>query len=203
MRSATTTEELQKMGLKELEERLRVKEGLMRELRGTYKVSKEAEGKGKGEKRDQVDLFFGFESKRKLLREIARNSKGKDKEWRAVVDNEIGGLEDLGGIVRRRSSSSSESSSTLDALEALPRYRHAEATRSLILVAGTLEETRKAGVKLSEEFGEVEEWIRSAGRVEDVTVGGGRGFFEMRWREVLLEQGLGSYMLEVKMKKDP
>jgi len=190
------------MSLKELEERLKVKEGLMRELRGTYEVPKEVEEKGEGEKRDQVDLFFGFESMREVLREIARKSKGKEKEWKAVVENEIGGLEALGGIVRRRSSSPS-SDSSLDALEALPRYRHAEATRSLILIAGTLEEARKDGVELESVYREVEEWIRSAGRVEDVTVGGGRESFEFRWREVLLEQGLGSYLLEKKTKDGP
>jgi len=202
MRSSTTEEELDKMSLKELEERLKVKEGLMRELRGTYEVPKEVEEKGEGEKRDQVDLFFGFESMREVLREIARKSKGKEKEWKAVVENEIGGLEALGGIVRRRSSSPS-SDSSLDALEALPRYRHAEATRSLILIAGTLEEARKDGVELESVYREVEEWIRSAGRVEDVTVGGGRESFEFRWREVLLEQGLGSYLLEKKTKDGP
>lgn len=201
MRSAK--EELGSLSLKELEVNLKKKEGLMKELRTTYEVAKEVEEKG--EKRDQVDLFFGFELMRGVLREIARKSKGKEREWKTVVENEIGGLEALGAVVRRRSSESRGGSSPFDALEALPRYRHAEATRSLVLVAGTLEEARKAGVELVPEFGKVEEWLRSAGNVEAVTVGAGREFFEMRWREALLEQGLGSYLLEntTEKKEDP
>lgn len=123
--------------------------------------------------RDKVDLFFAYQALRPILLALARASNNNaSQEWAEVRSNEHAALIALGA------------KPSYEGLEQLPRYRHAEAVRSLIVLAGACGGGEKE---------DRERWVGEAWRVERVCLGGegvGREFFEGRWREVLRENGV-------------
>lgn len=153
------------------------------ELRRTYHVP--GESAPDAAKRDKVDMFFAYQSLRPVLLALARlpPSPTSMEAWRAVLENERLALESLGATLAPSGAG----------LETLPRYRHAEAVRGMLVVAGALSSAAAGGKVIGWEEASAEAWIAEAHRVERVCLGGGdRAFFEGRWREVLRENGLAS-----------